>query len=307
MACQKLVDSRSSQKQSTEQVYIPKRSSNRPRLGGVKFFWRQHTVENFQLHTPLGAWISTTHRRWILFYEEKTNCPKKKNGSNADFYVPTGNTRTRSGSHYIKMGSGPEELSGRPASVQVLEGAGVKLRYAGPPLTAKPEDPTDFWEYLTRQGGTWMWEGLSDKHKHDDLTWLVEGLKKGTIEWCTDGSYHRGRAPNIIGVGWMCCDTTPVEPGESRKTLKGNFWEKSDSADSYRAEQLGICAIHHLITALTSYYNIGNCKCKIWCDNMGTVNISKKQRRRIRPGASCVDILRNNTIQYNTIQYNLEN
>ena len=28
-----------------------------------KIFWRQHTVENFQLHTPLGAWISTTQRR----------------------------------------------------------------------------------------------------------------------------------------------------------------------------------------------------------------------------------------------------
>ena len=28
-----------------------------------KNFWRQHTVENFQPHTPLGAWASTTHRR----------------------------------------------------------------------------------------------------------------------------------------------------------------------------------------------------------------------------------------------------
>ena len=138
-----------------------------------------------------------------------------------------------------------------------------------------------------------MWEGLSEKHEHDDLTWLVEGLKRGTVEWCTDGSYHRGRAPNISGAGWMCCDTAPVEPGERRRALKGNFWEKSDSANSYRAEQLGICAIHHLITALTSYYNIGKCTTTFWCDNMGAVTISNKRRRRIRPGASCADILRN--------------
>ena len=74
------------------------------------------------------------------------------------------------------------------------------LRPITPPLAAKPEDPSDFWDHLTRQGGNWMWEGLLDKHKHDDLTWLVEGLKKGTIEWCTDGSYHRGRAPNVSGA-----------------------------------------------------------------------------------------------------------
>ena len=45
----------------------------------------------------------------------------------------------------LKLGQNQiEELSGKPASVQVLEGAGVKLRCAGPPLTAKPEDPSDF-------------------------------------------------------------------------------------------------------------------------------------------------------------------
>ena len=130
-----------------------------------------------------------------------------------------------------------------------------------------------------------MWEGLSEKKKEEDLAWLVEGLKEGTVEWCTDGSYHRGRAPNISGAGWMCCETTPVEPGERRKALKGNFWEKSDNAKSYRAEQVGICAIHYLATALTSYYKIENCTSKIWCDNMGAVNISKKTAKEDTPGS----------------------
>ena len=99
-------------------------------------------------------------------------------------------------------------------------------------MAVKPKDPGDFWDYLTGQGGIRMWEGLAKKHEYDDLTWLVEGLKRGTVEWCTDGSYHRGRAPNISGAGWMCCDTTPVEHGGCRNALKGNFWEKSDSANS---------------------------------------------------------------------------
>ena len=147
-----------------------------------KDFWRQHTVDNFQLHTPLGAWIATTHRRWTWFHEEGADCLKKKNASNVDFYVPTGITRTRSGFTYTKVGTGQDELMGRPASVRVLDGAGIKLRCTGPPLSVKPADPRDFWDYLTRQGGTWMWEGLSEKHKNDDLTWVVEGLKKGTVE-----------------------------------------------------------------------------------------------------------------------------
>ena len=67
-------------------------------------------------------------------------------------------------------------------SVQVLEGTGVKLRCAEPPLTSKPKDPRDFWDYLMRQGGNWVWEGLADKYRNDDLTWLVERLGKGTIE-----------------------------------------------------------------------------------------------------------------------------
>ena len=56
-------------------------------------FWCQHTVENFQLHTPLGAWTPTPHRRWILFHDEETNCLKKRNGLNTDFYFPVGNEK----------------------------------------------------------------------------------------------------------------------------------------------------------------------------------------------------------------------
>ena len=74
---------------------------------------------------------------------------------------------------YVKSGSGPEEVSGRPVSVQLLEGTGVKLRCSEPPLASKAEDPRDFWDYLMRQGGKRIWEGLVNKYKNKDLTWLV--------------------------------------------------------------------------------------------------------------------------------------
>ena len=63
--------------------------------------------------------------------------------------------------------------------------------------------------------------------------------------------------------------------------------------NSYRAEQLGVCTIHHLVAALTSFYKVESYTTKIWRDNMGAVNISRKRKRRIRPGTSCADVLRN--------------
>ena len=147
---------------------------------------------------------------------------KKKNGSNVEFYVPSENTRTRSGLHYTKVGSGQEELSGKPASVQVLEGAGVKLRCSGLPLTAKPEDPSDFRDYHARQGGTWMWEGLSEKHKHDDLTWLVEGLKKGTIEWWM-GLITEAEHPMSVAQGGCVVTLLQWSPVKARKASKETF------------------------------------------------------------------------------------
>ena len=70
-----------------------------------------------------------------------------------------------------------------------------------------------------------MWGGLMGRYRNEGLTWLVEveGLGKGTNEWCTDGYYHRGKAPNISGARWMCCSTAPVQPGGTRKVLKDNF------------------------------------------------------------------------------------
>ena len=75
-----------------------------------------------------------------------------------------------------------------------------------------------------------MWEGWVEENGYRDLTWLVEGMKNGTIEWCAGGSYHRVKAPHISGTGWMRHCT------KTKKAMKGNFWEKSNSASSYRAE-----------------------------------------------------------------------
>lgn len=44
-------------------------------------------VENFQLHTPLGAWTSTTHRRREWFYDEADDCLQRKVGLEIEYYI----------------------------------------------------------------------------------------------------------------------------------------------------------------------------------------------------------------------------
>ena len=113
-----------------------------------RHFWRQHTVEKFQLHTPLGAWTATSHRRWEWFYDEKDDCLQRKVALETESYFTSWVARTRSKKAYVKLCTRQEELNGRPASVKDVVGFGARLRCSGPPLATKPDDPSNFWEYI---------------------------------------------------------------------------------------------------------------------------------------------------------------
>ncbi len=114
-----------------------------------------------------------------------------------------------------------------------------------------------------------MWEGVEDNQptKHE-LAWIVEGVRNRTLSWVTDESYNRKIAEKISGVGWVIFCT------KTGKRLAGWFWEKLESADSYRAEMLGLCALHLLARALSEYYKISNWAITICCDNKGALDCS---------------------------------
>ena len=84
-----------------------------------------------------------------------------------------------------------------------------------------------------------MWDEVENEDQ--DLTWLVEGLKRGSVIAVADGSYDRKKAPEVSGAGWVLCCT------RSRRMLQGNFYEVSPSASSYRGELLGLAALHYLL------------------------------------------------------------
>ena len=131
-----------------------------------------------------------------------------------------------------------------------------------------------------------MWEGVEQFEKDKDLTWLVDGMKNNTLIWVANGSCDRNRAPNVSGAGLI------IYCKKSDKRLAGKFFEISSNTGSYRAEQLGLCAIYILIAALRVSYEAGEWHTIICCDNQRSVSIAARKLQRIRLAASCANILR---------------
>ena len=90
-----------------------------------------------------------------------------------------------------------------------------------------------------------------------------------------------------------------------RKIMEGFCFECLDSANTYRAEQLGLCAMHHLIAALSILYGIAYWKTRLCCDNLGPINVSGSRLRRIRPYMSCANNIRNIRSARNKMTKNL--
>jgi hypothetical protein len=160
----------------------------------------------------------------------------------------------------------------------------VKLS-EGPALAEVPEEIMNFWEFLYSWGGTWMWDGIDDDQAtKGDVTWIAEGMKNNLLTWVTDGSYNRKKAKELSGVGWIIfCTKTDLQ-------LTGTFWEKSNMASSYRAEMLGLCALHLFAQAAAEFYMVEQWSAMLGCNNKRALELSSHHRRRIRPSAKCADI-----------------
>jgi hypothetical protein len=75
-------------------------------------------------------------------------------------------------------------------------------------------------------------------------------MKNYTLIWVTDGSYNRKKAIDLCGVGWIIFCT------KTGSRLTGTFREQSNSASSYRAEMLGLCALHLLARVVAECYQV---------------------------------------------------
>lgn len=257
-------------------------------------FWQATTDEGFTLRLPLGRWLHPTHRIWQWFRDESSGELLHLDGDQLHHYLPaTGGRRLRSQKDFFLAWTEavpnewepPSPTSIRPSQKDEDD---VCAGRDGPALVAHgPSRPEDFWQFLEGWGGEWMWEHLCvEEPAAKDLTWVIEGMQRGSLVWVTDGSYDPKRAPNVSGAGWLVYCTT------TRLMLRGSFYEVSSSANSYRGELLGLCAIHLLASALEEFFDVGEWSGKICCDNKAALFLSSRIGRRIKPSAKCADILR---------------
>ncbi len=129
-----------------------------------------------------------------------------------------------------------------------------------------------------------MWDGIVEEEQ--DLSWLVEGVKNGTMTAVTNGSYKQKGVPDVSGTGWLLCCRS------AQRMLWGNLYEVSNSASSYQGELLGLLAIHHLLLSICEFYNIDKTHCKVCCDNIAALQQTEWQQQRIKTSASQADVLR---------------
>ena len=162
---------------------------------------------------------------------------------------------------WVREGTTEVTPKGKAASVRTTGTGRIVLRSSATMVTPVGKSYASFWEILHEWGGEWMWEHVSDKVKAEDCSWLVEGLSKGTLVWCADGSYKRKTDPDVAGVGWV------VECRSCGRRLEGFFYEVSDDANAYRAEQLGMCGVHRLVAAVVLFSSLMEWKTKLGCDN----------------------------------------
>ena len=249
-------------------------------------FWTRFTHLGLYLVDPLGRWTAPTHRSWSWFYDAAEEVLQHVTEDGVDYHHKTsGRRRTRGEQCYEFLRSeAGASADGRPASISRLSSTLVRYLGFGPPLASGPSRPEDFWEYLRSWGGQWMWDGMEDEEQ--DLQWLVSGLVSGTIVCVTDGWYDRKIAPNVSDAGILLCCT------KAKRMLRGNFYEDSKTASSYRGELLGLVAIHTILLALCRFYNITSTSPKICCDNIAALRQSGWRGRRVKTGASQADCLR---------------
>ena len=254
-------------------------------------FWHSYTATGNKLHVPLGNWINSTHRVWKWHYKAATDDLFQIEGTSLIHYKPavgfriTRSTRSYRMSHEEPFTPGTDV--GLPVSVIGMPGSQVTKLSIGPAIDIPTHASTGFWESLHSLGGRWMWDKIeSGKDTPADVLWIADSLRKGTLVWATDGSYDRKKATDLYGVGWIIfCTNTGFR-------VTGTFWERSLAASSYRAELLGLCALHLFAQAIAEFHNVKGWTALLCCDNKRALEAATYHNRRIRPSAKCADILR---------------
>ena len=252
--------------------------------------WNQFWSQARRISPPLGAWTSAPHFQWTWHLDTQSGLLYEAYQDSWNVFEPQIAHRTRLSSGYVRTSSVAILPPSHPVSVTTAYSAGSPIilnPQPGPSLVASPQSIHTVWDLLLSWGGEWMWASIFFPQDCTDLSWLISGIKAGTVIGCTDGSFDEKKSATLCSAGWILYDTT------TNTRLAGSFCEYSMGAGSYRGEVLGLCALQLLLLALEEWYHLSdNPTLTIYCDNEKAGERAQTQSRRIKPGWACADVLR---------------
>ena len=182
------------------------------------------------------------HKQWDWRYDEGAQQLHHIKGNRMDIYTrslvpgfqrqPNSWTRAR-----IDQ---PRTDCGVLCSVRTVALAVVAIN-SYTPIAPAPPIPASFWEVILQWDCQWMWNSV---HLVGDINWLAESIADGSCIAVTDGSYMREIRTDICSAAFF------FENADRSCKLVGAFPEKSETANAYRGELLGLLAIHLILLAI---------------------------------------------------------
>ena len=170
------------------------------------------------------------------------------------------------------------------------------LSSAEPPR--EEQMPKKIKEVLEEWGGNWMWKSLRILGNDE---WIKEAIEKGTLVVVTDGSYMRDMYPDICSAAFI------LECSKGSGRIIGSFSDQSITANAYRAELMGLLAIHLILKAANEIWPNLNGKVRIYSDCLGALGrVADLPPHKIPSRCSHSDILKIILVNCTTLSFTLQ-
>ena len=158
--------------------------------------------------------------------------------------------------------------------------------------------PTSFWEVLTSWGCTWMWDSIRIT---GDVNWLVDAIRSDDCIAVADGSFMRELTTEVCATAFF------FENLDRRCKLVGAFPERSETANAYRGELLGLMAVHILLLMVNKMEKDLPGSIIIYSDCERAIgSIGSLPTLKIPAGFKHLDILKNILVNCSDLSFRVE-
>ena len=164
-------------------------------------------------------------------------------------------------------------------------------------LAPPQPNPTSFWDVLVSWGCTWMWDQVK---LIGDINWIAGAIDSQECIAVTDGSFMRELTSEVCSTAFF------FENSDRSCKLVGAFPERSETANAYRGELLGIMAIHLILLAVNKVAPNLAGSITIYSDcERALGSVDNLPKLKIPPKYKHSDILKNIMINCSQLSFNI--